>query len=142
MCCDPEKDPWGMDVESWLHCLTWDGEEKSLPVGEQVRVPNFQAADLVRRWKVLDGEEDEGYREVRRTELTPKDKIIGAVINEKVVAAVAATYGPRFFVAKAHGADKLMDRGEWREKFGTDVLVLQALKQIRQQVSGGGIKVG
>lgn len=140
MCCDPDKDPWGLNEDDWLQCIPWDGEEKSLPVGEQTRIPDFQAADLVRRWKILDVEEDEGYREVKRGELTPKDKIIGAVINEKAVAAVAVTYGPRFFVARVAGGDKMMDRGEWREAFGSDVLALQALKQIRQQISGGGSK--
>jgi hypothetical protein len=137
--CDNAPDVWGWDEASWLQCVPWDGEEKSLPVGEQTRIPNFRAVDLVRRWEVLDVEEDEGYRVVKRSEIQPGDTVIGAQINEKSVAKIAATYGPRFFVAKATGVDKLMDRGEWRAAFGTDVLVLQALKEVRQSVAGGGV---
>lgn len=135
-------DPWGLEEDAWLDCPCWNGEEKDLPTGEFPKVPNFQAADLVRRWEVLDVEEDEGFREVKRSELKPDDTIIGAVINEKAVAKVAAIYGPRFVTFAPAGGQNHLDRGEWREAFGTDALELQALKQIRQQVSGGGVKVG
>ncbi len=131
-------DPWGQ-TEPWLECPPWDGSEKSLPAGEKTIIPNFQAADLVRRWEVLDVEEDEGFRAVKRRELQPGDIIIGCQINEKAVAAVVATYGPRFVTFAPAGGARHLDRGEWRNEFGTDVLELQALKQVRQSMSGGGI---
>lgn len=132
-------DPWGLEEGAWLECLRWTGEEKDLPAGEFPKVPDFQASDLVRRWEVLDVEEDEGFREVKRSELKPGDTIIGAVINEKAVAKVAATYGPRFVTFVPANGKAHLDRGEWREAYGTDVLELQALKQIRQSMSGGGV---
>ena len=117
----------------WNECLPWEGEEKDLPVGEQTRIPNFRAVDLVRRFEVLDVEADEGFRVVKPSELKPEDKIIGAQINENAFNKVVETYGRRFFVAaKADGGGKLMDRWEWKEAFKTDVLELEALKQIRQ----------
>lgn len=135
-----EKDVWGV-TEPWLNCLPWDGEEKSLPLGEQTRIPNFQAADLVRRWEVLDPEEDEGYRVVKRSELQDGDIIIGAQINENSVNKIVDTYGTRFFVAaRSDRPGVLMNRAEWRVEFGTDVLELQALKQIRQKMKIGGLK--
>lgn len=118
----------------WNACLVWDGEEKSLPVGEQTRIPNFRAVDLVRRWEVLDVEEDAGFRTVKTSELKSSDKIIGAQINENAFKKVVQTYGKRFFVAaRSDGVGKLLDRWEWKEAFGSDVLELEALKQIRSK---------
>lgn len=114
-------------------CVPWDGEEASLPVGEQTKIPNFRAVDLVRRWEVLDVEEDAGFRTVRRAELTANDTIIGCQINENSVAKIVETYGKRFFVAaRASGTHSLLDRWEWKAAYGSDVLELEALKQIRQ----------
>ena len=131
----------------WNECLPFEGEEKDLPAGEQTKIPNFRAIDLVKRWEILDTESDEGYKLVRREELKPTDIIIGAQINEKAVNAVVKTYGKRFFVAaRADAKGRLLDRWEWEEltrdpaqpgRPGQDVLELQALKQIRQLLKGG-----
>lgn len=119
--------------DDFLECIPWDGEEASLPLGEQTRIPNFRAIDLVRRWEVLDVEEDAGFREVRTSELKPTDKIIGAKINENAFNKVVETYGKRFFVAaRADAVGKLLDRWQWKEAYGSDVLELEALKQVRQ----------
>ena len=129
--------------EAWLQCPGWSGEERDLPAGEQMRVPEMSSLDFVKRWKILCPEEDEGYRLIRRAELTKKDRIIGVVINENSVNVVVATYGKRFFVAaRADAPLTLYDRWEWREKYGTDVLVLEALKTVRREISGGGIRIG
>lgn len=127
-------DPWGQ-TDSWLGCLPWDGEERSLPAGEYTKVPGFQAASLVKRWKVLDVESDEGYRVVKRAELKHGDIIIGAIMNENSIQAVAATYGKRFIVfTPADRPNVKLDRGQWRDEFGTDALELEALKQIRKEL--------
>ena len=131
----------------WNECLPFEGEEKDLPAGEQTKIPNFRAIDLVKRWEILDTESDEGYKLVRREELKLTDIIIGAQINEKAVNAVVRTYGKRFFVAvRADIKGRLRDRWEWEEltrdptqpgRPGQDVLELQALKQIRQLLKNG-----
>ena len=117
---------------NWLECIPWTGMENDLPVGEQTLIPDFRAVDLVRRWEILDVEEDAGFREVKKAELKPEDKIIGCVINENAFNKVVLTYGQNFFkAAKANGGKKY-NRWEWKEAFGSDVLELEALKQIRQ----------
>jgi hypothetical protein len=124
----------------WNECVPWTGEERDLPVGEQTRIPDFRAMDLVRRWEVLDTESDEGFKVVKKEELKPSDKIIGAQINEKAVDKIVQTYGKRFIVfARADGVGPLLDRWEWYAMtanaagIGADVLELEALKQIRQK---------
>ena len=117
---------------NWLECIPWTGMEKDLPVGEQTLIPDFRAVDLVKRWEILDVEEDAGYREVKKAELKPEDKIIGCVINENSFNKVVSTYGPNFFKAANANGGKKYNRWEWKEAFGSDVLELEALKQIRQ----------
>lgn len=132
---------------NWNECLPFEGEEKDLPAGEQTKIPNFRAMDLVKRWEVLDVESDEGFRVVKKDELKPNDVIIGAQINENAVKAVMRAYGKRFLVAaRADAKGRLLDRWEWEEatrdpaqpgKPGQDVLELEALKQIRQAQKSG-----
>jgi hypothetical protein len=131
----------------WNECIPFEGEEKDLPLGEQTKIPNFRAIDLVKRWEVLDVESDEGFRLVKTIDLKPNDIVIGAQINENAVKAVVKTYGKRFFVAaRADAKGKPLDRWQWEEmtrdptqhdKPGQDVLELEALKQIRQSLKGG-----
>lgn len=118
--------------DEWLECIPWSGEEGDLPVGEQTKIPDFRAIDLVWRWEILDVEEDAGFRVVRRSEIASTDKIIGCQINENAFMKVVETYGKRFFVAKRGAGGPLMDRWEWKAAYGSDVLELEALKQIRQ----------
>lgn len=122
-------------ADDWLECIPWTGQEADLPAGEVTKIPDFRAIDLVRRWEVLDVEEDAGFRVVKRAEIRPGDKIIGCQINEKAFAKVVETYGKNFFVAKRAGGGVLMDRWEWKKAYGSDVLELEALKQIRQNNS-------
>jgi hypothetical protein len=120
------------EEEEWLECLPWDGQAASLPVGEEIIIPDFRAMDLVRRWEVLDVEEDEGFRVVKKAELRPDDKIIGCQINENSFKKIVQTYGKDFFRAKRGSGGAMMNRWAWKKAYGSDVLELEALKQIRQ----------
>ena len=119
--------------DDWNSCLPWDGEEASLPVGEQTRMPNFQAKKLVKAWEVLDASEDAGFRTVKTSELKPTDDIVGAVINENSFNKAVETYGKRFFLARHANSLLWYDRWAWKETYGTDVLEFEALKQIRSE---------
>lgn len=118
----------------WNECVPWTGEERDLPLGEQTKIPDFRAIDLVRRWEILDVESDEGFKVVKKEELKPSDKIIGAQINENSVKAIKKAYGERWFVANRADGKGPFTREEWYANFGgADVLELEALKQIRQK---------
>jgi hypothetical protein len=81
------------------------------------------------------------FRTVKKAELTPEDKIIGCVINENAFMKVVETYGQNFFKAARANGGKKFNRWEWKAAYGSDVLELEALKQIRQ-TSGKIFKVG
>lgn len=125
----------------WNECLKFDGDEKSLPVGIKTKIPGFRAIDLVKRWEVNDPEEDEGYRVVKRSEIGPNDIVIGAQINENSVNRIKAPnrYGDRYATFKNLEYNEYLTREEWEiatrpspEVSGSDVLVLEALRELRQ----------
>jgi hypothetical protein len=127
------------DEIDWNECVPWDGEEKNLPAGEQTRIPNFRAVDLVRAWEILDVQSEAGFKIVPAEKgKMPEGIIIGAQINENAVNAVIKAYGKRFIVFRPSEDQPFMDRWEWYAAFagpdgiGPDVLELEALKQIRQ----------
>ena len=127
------------EEENWLECVPWDGEERDLPVGSQTRIPGFRAINLVKFWEVLDSESEEGFKLVAASKLQtllkkiPDTIVIGAQMNENSVKRLVGTYGKRFFVAKHTGSSRLYNRWEWKKSFKTDVLELEALKQLRSQ---------
>ena len=129
------------EEENWLECVPWDGEERDLPVGSQTRIPGFRAIDMVRYWEILDVKSDAGFKVVAAEKLPAllkKSKntiVIGAQMNENAVKRIVGTYGKRFFVAKHTGNSRLYSRWEWKKSFGTDVLELEALKQLRSLYS-------
>jgi len=131
--------PTDEEIEKWLPCLPWTGEERDLPLGGISKIPGFDPVMLVNRWEVLDAESEAGSRLVKAAELKPKDLIIGARINERSVLELVSTYGPRFIVLaeadpglEIEGAKKLT-REEWHAKYGTDGLALWALRNKRFQ---------
>jgi hypothetical protein len=118
----------------WLECVPWTGEERDLPLGEQTKIPDFRAVDLVKAWEVLDVQSELGFKVVPTKALSASDKIIGAQINENSVKAIKRSYGDRWFVAKRADGRGPFTREEWYTNFGgADVLELEALKQIRQK---------
>lgn len=122
------------DTGEWLNCLPWDGEEKSLPSGGQIRVPGLAPEKLVRAWHVLDAQDDEGFREVDK--LQPEDLVIGARINEAAVAKLMSAYGPRAIVIRPPGGGEMITREEWRGRYGTDGLALWAMRNARMRSKG------
>ena len=126
-------------MTDYLECIPFDGDERKLPVGIKTMIPGFRAIDLIRRWEVLDPEEDDGYRIVKRDEIKPYDIVIGAQINEKSVDRVQLKYGETFAVFKNLQYNAYFSRSEWEiatrkdpDKLGMDVLELEALRELRQ----------
>jgi hypothetical protein len=137
---DVEGSFTGRALEDWEMCIPWDGDEKSLPLGAEIRIPGLTADRLVQRWKVLDAESEEGFREIFPGELRKEHIVIGAKMNENLIQRLIQTYGPRAFLLIEPDKKQKLTRYEWREKFGTDGLELMAIKSIRRQLQGGGVR--
>lgn len=137
---DPEGSFTGRALEDWEMCIPWDGDEKSLPLGSEIRIPDLTADKLVMQWKVLDAESEEGVREVPTSDLRKEHVVIGARMNEKLIQHLMQTYGPRAILLIEPDKKQKLTRYEWRERFGTDGLELMAIKSIRRKLHGGGVR--
>lgn len=126
--------------EDWLECIPWNGDEKTLPSGYESRVPGLKPSQLVRAYKVLDVESDEGYKLVKPSELKPDMVILGAKLHEGVIKNIMQSYGERAILIQEPSGGKKLTRWEWRDKFGTDGLELLAIRDARMKLTGGGIK--
>lgn len=139
---DPEGSPAGRALGEWEMCIPWDGDERSLPLGAEIRVPDLTADRLVQRWRVLDTEGDGGTREIPPGELRRDHVVIGARMNEILIQSIMQTYGPRALLLIEPDRRQKLTRQEWRDRFGTDGLELLAIKAIRHRLSGGGVRFG
>lgn len=121
-------------MADWLDgCIPWDGKEADLPAGANMP-PKVDVLKLIKRWKVLDGESDEGFIEKKRSEIQPEDVLIGATPNNNSIRIILKTYGSRAFeFITANG--KKMGPEEWAKSFGTNPF--EVLAVVRMNAGGG-----
>lgn len=119
------------DDINWLECLPWDGDERTLPLGGEIRVPGITIDKLVKMWAVIDPESDEGVKNVRPSQLGRDDVVIGAIMNESLITRIAGIYGERFVLIIDPATKQKLTRREWYEKHGTDGLALWAVRNAR-----------
>ncbi len=109
----------------WLQCIAWDGEEKSLPTGGQIRAPGVVIQDFV-----------------KTIIKAPKSgAVIGVVIDEDVYNAIVSTYGERGVVITESDSGNQLTRREWTDKYGTDGLALWAIRSLYLENIGPGVQV-
>ena len=123
-----------MPENDWLdECVPWDGKEAALPAGANMP-PKVDVLKLIKSWKVLDGESEEGFIEKRRAEIQPEDVLIGAVPNNKSIKIILKTYGPQAFeFISANG--KKMGPAQWAQAYGTNPF--EVLAVVRMNAGGG-----
>ena len=96
--------------------------------------PKVDVLKLIKSWKVLDGESEEGFIEKRRAEIQPEDVLIGAVPNNKSIKIILKTYGPQAFeFISANG--KKMGPAQWAQAYGTNPF--EVLAVVRMNAGGG-----
>lgn len=123
--------------DNWLPCLPWDGQEKSLPLGSTVNVKNLDPMKFLKYVSILDVEQDEGFRNIKPSELKTDDVILGTIMNEKAIKMVEKTYGPDWLRIKGADHGENYTREGWRDAFGTDGLELLAIRNLRYSSNGG-----
>jgi len=132
-----------VEEEDWLSGIChFSGPEADLPVGGHSKIPNWYPEKVARSWVVMDAESEEGIKEKKTAELTPEDIIIGVRLNPKTLAAILATYGPKFYLIREANGDAWMTLDQWQARFKTNGLGLVAMRGMRRKLSGGGIRVG
>lgn len=122
-----------MPKKEWLGCLPWDGEEKSLPTGGQIRNPNLGILDFVEEYVVLkDGK-------IIKVKDPKVGKLINVEIYEELFDELVKVYGKRAVVISRSDPPKdpnepfMLTRWEWRDKYKTDGLKLWAIRAANQK---------
>jgi hypothetical protein len=124
--------------EDWLACLGFEGEEKILPTGYQIRSPGLMILDFVAAYVVLDRGEIKTINPCEAGQGVP-GKILGVVVNEKAVEMVQATYGGRGIVISDVAGNRLTVP-EWREKYKTDPIAQLAISRAYLATTGPGVQ--
>lgn len=127
------------DVNEWLECLPWDGDEKSLPVGGRIAIPGLPVSAFAKTVVVLRGDE---LITVSRKETKPDDVIMDVVVDENMYDTVVRTYGERGITIAPPTGSGSLTRREWKDQYGTDGLKLWILRDLRMKQTGGGVRVG
>lgn len=123
--------------ENWLECLPWNGDEKTLPLGGRIAVPNLKVTSFVKNYVVV---RDDEMVTVGKKEIKKGDAVIDAIMDDDLYNRIIETYGERAVtIAKSGAVDKGLTRVEWKSQFNTDGLKLWALRDARMKVSGGGV---
>ena len=124
--------------EEWLACLPFQGEERLLPVGYQIRSPGLFILDFVAAYQVLDKGQIKMINPWEAGSGVP-GKILSVVINEKAVEIVQATYGGRGIVIEDANGRRLTVP-EWRADFGTDPIAQLAIMRAYLATTGPGVQ--
>jgi hypothetical protein len=116
--------PTDSNETEFLECIPWDGEEKSLPVGGQIRAPGVVIQDLV-----------------KTVIKAPKSGAVIAIeIDEEVYNTIVKTYGERGIIITESDSGNQITRKEWKDKYGTDGLALWAIKALYLETTGPGVR--
>jgi hypothetical protein len=113
-----------IEETEWLECVPWDGEEKSLPLGGEIRPPGMVIQDFV-----------------KTVVKAPKSgAVIAVLIDEEVYNTVVATYGERGIVISEPETANKLTRHEWKAKYSTDGLALWAIRDLYLDNIGPGVQ--
>lgn len=119
--------------DGWLDCVPWTGQEASLPAGFTTTKRDFDIMKIIKKVQIADLESDEEMKWVKVSELKKGDDILDVEIAEKIVKKYYQTFGKDFIRFKGANGGHNYNRLEWRDKFGTDVMKLMAVRRLIDQ---------
>ncbi len=125
--------------EEWGGCISWDGDERSLPISGQIRVPGLRIDKLVKKYVIVDTESENGFKEIKLEELLPGMAIIDAIINERLFNQLVLSWGKKAVMINPSDGGKSLDRWEWKERFDTDGLKLWIIQDALRASQEAGV---
>jgi hypothetical protein len=96
------------DKGFWLECIPWDGNENALPSGLMISAPGVSIKELIK----------------------PNTKGLDTKIDEERFDTIVRAYGKRC-IRIMDPSGKNLSRWEWKEAYGTDGLLLYAIRMNR-----------
>ncbi len=131
------------ESKDWLNddLCNYTGDGSDLPTGGYSTVPGWNPEKVVRQWMVEDVDADEGFSLKHTRELVADDIIVGTVMNLKALAVIVSAFGRDFYtIEDANGERLTLDK--WYQKYGTNGLGLVAIRNMREELTGGGVHYG
>jgi len=102
-----------------LPCIEFEGEERLLPRGVQIRDPSLQLSDLFTNWDAA--------------------KIgLDLEVDTELVGRLNKAYNGRGILLGDPVSTKTYTVDEWRAKFDTDGILLEGIKQFFRKTFGPG----
>ena len=96
------------DKSLWLRCIPWDGNESALPCGLMILAPDVSIRELI----------------------MPNTRGLDTRIDEERFETIVRAYGKNC-IRIIDSKGKNLSRWEWKETYGTDGLLLYAIRNNR-----------
>jgi len=136
---DPE------DEANWLECIPFTGYSKRFPDGVIMPPGIKDVTSLIKSVTVLDAESEEGFRVLRKSEVSKDMEIISVQLNEKSIALIAGPAGAdsdAILIVDPNGGQKYTRLG-WYDHHGqSDGLAMVAAVRFLGRLKGPGVFLG
>ena len=133
------------DAANWLECIPWTGYEKRFPVGVTLPPGIRDITNLIKTVTVLDAESDEGFKVVKKKDVTADMDILNVQLNENSIAIIAGSKGADSDAILITDPDngKLFTRLGWYNTHDkSDALGMIAGTRFIRDLRGPGIHFG
>jgi hypothetical protein len=81
------------DEKNWLECIPWTGYGKQFPVGVILPPGIKDITNLIKSVTILDAESDEGFKVLKRREVTADMEVLAVQLNENSIAMIVGSAG-------------------------------------------------
>jgi hypothetical protein len=131
------------NAENWLECIPWTGYGRQFPVGVILPPGIKDIRDLIKEVLVLDGESDEGYKRMKKSEVNSNMSIINIQLNENALAMILGPTGAdseAIVIVDPTNGKQYTRLGWWKNHEHTDGLAMIAysrlIRGMRREAAG------
>ena len=130
---------------NWLECIPWTGYEKRFPVGATLPPGIRDVTSLIKSVTILDAESDEGFKVVKKKEVTADMEILTVQLNENSIAIIVGPKGADSEAIQITDPDtgKIFTRLGWYNTHDkSDGLGMIAGTRFLRDIRGPGVHFG
>jgi hypothetical protein len=133
------------DPANFIDCVPFTGFEKDFPIGVILPPSIRDVTKLIKFVTILDAESDEGFKVIKKNEVTADMDILSVQLNENSIAMIVGPQGAdsELIVLVHPVGGKQFTRLGWFENVKhTDGLAMWAATRLRRHLIGSGVQVG
>ena len=130
---------------NWLECIPFTGPERRFPVGAILPSGITDVTNLIKSVTVLDAESDDGFKILKKREVTANMQVINVQLNEKSIAMLVGPAGADsedILLIDPNGGKKFTRMGWYDNHDHTDGLAMLAATRFMRDLRGPGIHFG